>query len=194
MRLWSISKMMILLYSSSSDTNNSLGDGPAPDTTLLPDGTTSEGKEYGTTKRTRIEDTTTNNSIHNLPKSLNRCLMSLQKYMHSIITTSKMNWQDDDGGSGDGATEKQQHTNDTLDLLIRLSWYIALSFLKSLSYLAGVTTAYASAAGQAPQRGVYKLLLVVRGCDVGVGLFWGDGWIRMVLLTCECVWWWGWIC
>jgi len=81
---------------------------------------------------------------------------------------------------------------DTLDLLILLSWYTLLSFLKSLSYLAGVTTAHASAAGQAPQRGVLKLLLVVLSCDVSAaivcaGLFHGAGWSMVVLLTCDCV-------
>jgi len=81
---------------------------------------------------------------------------------------------------------------DTLDLLILLSWYTLLSFLKSLSYLAGVTTAHASAAGQSPHRGVLKLLLVVLSCDVSAAivctaLFHGAGWSMVVLLTCDCV-------
>ena len=80
---------------------------------------------------------------------------------------------------------------DTLDLLILLSWYTLLSFLRSLAYLAGVTTAHASAAGQAPRRGVLQLLLVVLCCDltaagVCAALFHGAGWGMVLLLSCDC--------
>jgi len=80
----------------------------------------------------------------------------------------------------------------TLDLLILLSWYTLLSFLKSLSYLAGVTTAHASASGQSPQRGVLKLLLVVLIFDITAALlcaalFHGAGLSMVLLLTCDCM-------
>jgi len=80
---------------------------------------------------------------------------------------------------------------DTLDLLILLSWYTLLSFLKSLSFLAGITTSHASASGQVPQRGILRLLLLVLVCDISAAatcaaLFHSAGWGMVVLLTCDC--------
>jgi len=79
-----------------------------------------------------------------------------------------------------------------LDLLILLSWYTVLSFLRSLSYLAGLTNAHASASGQSPQRGVVKLLLIVLLLDCTVALFCaalfhGAGLSMVLLLTCDCI-------
>lgn len=80
---------------------------------------------------------------------------------------------------------------DTLDLLILLSWYTLLSFLKSLSFLAGVTTAHAAASGQMPHKGVFNLLLIVLFCDLSAAatctaLFHSAGWGMVILLTCDC--------
>ncbi len=80
---------------------------------------------------------------------------------------------------------------DTLDLLILLSWYTLLSFLKSLSFLAGVTTAHAAASGQMPHNGVCKLLIIVLICDISAAatctaLFHAAGWGMVILLTCDC--------
>jgi len=80
---------------------------------------------------------------------------------------------------------------DTLDLLILLSWYTLLSFLKSLSFLAGVTTAHASASGQQPHRGVFRLLVMVLFFDFTAAatctaLFHAAGWGMVILLTCDC--------
>ena len=57
--------------------------------------------------------------------------------------------------------------------------------------MAGVTTAHASASGQAPRRGVLKLLLAVLVCDltaagVCAALFHGAGWGMVLLLSCDC--------
>lgn len=80
---------------------------------------------------------------------------------------------------------------DTLDLLILLSWYTLLAFLRSLSYLAGITTAHTAASGQSPHRGVLNLLLAVLLCDISAAatcaaLFHGAGWGMVILLTCDC--------
>jgi hypothetical protein len=80
---------------------------------------------------------------------------------------------------------------DTLDLLILLSWYTLLSFLKSLSFLAGVTTAHTSSSGQTPHRGVFRLLMSVLCCDLTAAatcaaLFHAAGWGMVILLTCDC--------
>jgi len=80
---------------------------------------------------------------------------------------------------------------DTLDLLILLSWYTLLSFLRSLSHLCASMTQHTSQSGQGPRPGVLKLLLVVLLCDclaasVCVGLFHGAGIGMVLLLTCDC--------
>jgi hypothetical protein len=80
---------------------------------------------------------------------------------------------------------------DTLDLLILLSWYTLLSFLKSLASLCAATTAHTSASGQPPRPGVLRLLLVVLISNVlaaafCVALFHGAGWGMVLLLTCDC--------
>jgi hypothetical protein len=51
--------------------------------------------------------------------------------------------------------------SDTLDLLILLSWYALLSILRSLAHLCANAIQHASAAGQAPARGVLRLLILV---------------------------------
>lgn len=80
---------------------------------------------------------------------------------------------------------------DTLDLLILLSWYTLLSFLRSLAHLAAATTAHTSQSGLPPRRGVLHLLLTVLGSDflaasMCVALFHGAGWGMVLLLTCDC--------
>ena len=80
---------------------------------------------------------------------------------------------------------------DTLDLLILLSWYTLLSFLRSLAHLAAATTAHTSQSGQPPQRGVLRLLSAVLLSDFlaaasCVALFHGAGWGMVLLLTCDC--------
>jgi len=80
---------------------------------------------------------------------------------------------------------------DTLDLLILLSWYTLLSFLRSLAHLAAASTAHTSQSGQPPRRGVLRLLMAVLISDllaaaVCVALFHGAGWGMVLLLTCDC--------
>ena len=80
---------------------------------------------------------------------------------------------------------------DTLDLLILLSWYTLLSFLRSLSHLAACTTHHTSQAGLPPRQGVIKLLLLVLFCNFTaaascVALFHGAGFGMVLLLTCDC--------
>ena len=80
---------------------------------------------------------------------------------------------------------------DTLDLLILLSWYTLLSFLRSLAHLCAATTAHTSSSGLAPRKGVLRLLLVVLTSDVFAAafcaaLFHGAGWGMVLLLTCDC--------
>lgn len=79
----------------------------------------------------------------------------------------------------------------TLDLLILLSWYTLLSFLRSLAHLAAATTSHTTQSGQPPRTGVLQLLLVVLLCDfvaaaACVALFLPAGVGRVVLLTCDC--------
>ncbi len=81
---------------------------------------------------------------------------------------------------------------DTLDLLILLSWYTLLAFLRSLAYLAGITTAHTAASGQPPHRGVWKLLVAVLVCDISAAttcaaLFHGAGVGMVALLLCDCL-------
>jgi len=80
---------------------------------------------------------------------------------------------------------------DTLDLLILLSWYTLLSFLRSLAHLAAATTSHTTQSGQPPRAGVLQLLLVVLLCDfvaagVCVALFQAAGAGMVILLTCDC--------
>lgn len=81
---------------------------------------------------------------------------------------------------------------DTLDLLILLTWYTVLAFLRSLSYLAGITTAHTAASGQSPHRGVLRLLITVLICNISAAttcaaLFHDAGMGMLLLLTCDCV-------
>jgi len=80
---------------------------------------------------------------------------------------------------------------DTLDLLILLSWYTVLSFLRSLAHLAAMTVAHSQASGQHPPKGVLQLLLAVLICDVVAAcvcaaLFHGAGIGMVLLLNCDC--------
>jgi hypothetical protein len=80
---------------------------------------------------------------------------------------------------------------DTLDLLILLSWYTVLSFLRSLAHLAAMTVAHAQASGQPPPKGVLRLLLIILVSDmiaayVCVALFHGAGVGMVLLLNCDC--------
>ena len=80
---------------------------------------------------------------------------------------------------------------DTLDLLILLSWYTLLSFLRSLAHLAGTATSHAAQSGSPPMPGVLRLLVVVLLSDfcaaaLCAGLFSGAGWGTVLLLSCDC--------
>ena len=82
-------------------------------------------------------------------------------------------------------------TPDTVDLLILLSWYTLLAFLRSLAHLCANAVQYASAAGQVPAPGVWQLLLLVwmSNCLAAVtcvALFSGAGVSMVLLLTCDC--------
>ena len=90
---------------------------------------------------------------------------------------------------------------DTLDLLILLSWYTVLSFLRSLAALCAQQTESAAhyrstsslqrSGGPSGGGGVWKLLVAVLGADltaavVCVALFHGAGTGMVLLLTCDC--------
>ena len=80
---------------------------------------------------------------------------------------------------------------DTEDLLILFSWYMVLSFLRSLAHLAGSTANHAIQSGQSPRPGALKLLIAVLICDIAAAvgcivLFRGAGWHMLLLLTCDC--------
>lgn len=82
-------------------------------------------------------------------------------------------------------------TPDTLDLLILLSWYTLLSFLRSLANLAAHAIHHASAAGQSPPGPVLQLLCwvglfnIAAACSC-VALFRAAGIGMVLLLTCDC--------
>lgn len=81
---------------------------------------------------------------------------------------------------------------DVLDLLILLVWYTILAFLRSLSYLAGMTVSHTSVSGQSPHKGVLRLLIAVILCDISAAstcaaLFHSAGLGMVLLLTCDCV-------
>ncbi|GAX27368.1 autocrine motility factor receptor [Fistulifera solaris] len=81
---------------------------------------------------------------------------------------------------------------DTLDLIILLSWYTLLSFLRSLSHLSNGTTRHTIQSGQPPRPGVLVLLVSVLISDClaaafCVALFHEVGWKRVMLLTCDCL-------
>jgi HRD ubiquitin ligase complex, ER membrane component len=81
---------------------------------------------------------------------------------------------------------------DVLDLLILLVRYTILAFLRSLSYLAGVTVSHTSVSGQSPHKGVLRLLITVILCDISAAstcaaLFHSAGLGMVLLLTCDCV-------
>jgi len=81
---------------------------------------------------------------------------------------------------------------DSLDLFILLSWYTFLSFLRSLSHLAGTTANHASQSGESPSLGALRLLVLVLVCDASatagcVAVFYSTGWNMLFLLTCDCI-------
>lgn len=81
---------------------------------------------------------------------------------------------------------------DTLDLLILLSWYTLLSFLRSLAHLAGYSITSAAQSGRPPRPGALRLLVAVMVCNASaaffcVALFHAAGWNMLLLLTCDCV-------
>jgi len=80
---------------------------------------------------------------------------------------------------------------DTLDLLILLSWYTCLGFLRSLAQLSASTIAHTSHSGLAPHRGVLHLLILLLICNFSaasfcVALFHSAGIGMVLLLTCDC--------
>eukprot|EP00804_Cyclotella_cryptica_P017153 CCRYP_003373-RA/>CCRYP_003373-RA protein AED:0.01 eAED:0.01 QI:93/1/1/1/1/1/2/132/1013 len=80
---------------------------------------------------------------------------------------------------------------DTLDLFVLLLWFSVLSFLRSLSHVAGSTIDHAAHSGQHPRLGALLLLLLVLLCDglvvvVSVAAF-HDAWNMLLLLTCDCL-------
>jgi hypothetical protein len=80
---------------------------------------------------------------------------------------------------------------DTLDLLILLSWYTVLSFLRSLDGLCAYHTSQSRFHGMTPDPGIGQLLwtvLALNACAVTVcvGLFHGAGMGMVLLLTCDC--------
>lgn len=79
---------------------------------------------------------------------------------------------------------------DRVDLFILFSWYTLLSFLRSLSHLAGNTANHASQSGESPRPGVLRLLVIVLVCNVlaamgCVAIF--PGWNMLLLLTFDCI-------
>ena len=80
---------------------------------------------------------------------------------------------------------------DTLDLLILLSWYTILAFLRSLTQLASSTILHTSHSGIEPRNGVMQLLLLLFVADVSAAvsctaLFHSAGIGMVALLTCDC--------
>jgi hypothetical protein len=79
-----------------------------------------------------------------------------------------------------------------IDLFILTSWYAFVSFLRSLSYLAGSTTNHATQSGAPPSAGALHLLTLVLICDVvaAIGcsaIFYSSGWNMLFLLICDCI-------
>ncbi|KAL7541602.1 hypothetical protein ACHAXR_011055 [Thalassiosira sp. AJA248-18] len=81
---------------------------------------------------------------------------------------------------------------DSADLFILLSWYTLLSFLRSLSHLAGSSASHSSQSGEPPSPGALRLLIFVMACDAAaasgcVALLYSTGWNVLLLLTCDCI-------
>jgi Ring finger domain len=81
---------------------------------------------------------------------------------------------------------------DTFDVLILLSWYTALSFLRSLAALCAQHTERARLLQRRPVSGALQLLALVLSCDgmaamTCLGLFHGAGYGMVLLLTCDCL-------
>ncbi|KAL7430527.1 hypothetical protein ACHAXH_004691 [Discostella pseudostelligera] len=82
--------------------------------------------------------------------------------------------------------------SDTIDLFILISWYAFVSFLKSVSFLAGTTTNHATHSGAPPSPSALRLLLLVLVCDALAALgcavaLYDTGWNMLFLLTCDCI-------
>ena len=79
---------------------------------------------------------------------------------------------------------------DRVDLIMFLSWYTLVSFLRSLSHLAGNTAIHASQSGEPPCPGVLRLLVLVLVCNVsaamGCAAIFTD-WNILLLLTFDCI-------
>jgi Ring finger domain/CUE domain len=81
---------------------------------------------------------------------------------------------------------------DTFDVLILLSWYTALSFLRSLAALCAQHTERARLWQRRPAPGARQLLALVLSGDAMaamtcLGLFHGAGYGMVLLLTCDCL-------
>jgi hypothetical protein len=79
---------------------------------------------------------------------------------------------------------------DRVDLFMFLTWYTLVSFLRSLSHLAGNTANHASQSGEPPCPGVLRLLALVLVCNVsaamGCAAIFTD-WNILLLLTFDCI-------
>lgn len=81
---------------------------------------------------------------------------------------------------------------DSIDLFILILWYAVVSFLRSLSHVAGTTTNHATHSGAPPSGSALRLLLLVLVCDaltvLGCSVVLHDtGWNMLFLLTCDCI-------
>ena len=79
---------------------------------------------------------------------------------------------------------------DQIDLFIFLVWYTLVTFLRSLSHLAGNTANHASQSGEPPCPGVLRLLVLVLVCNVSAAMgcmaIFTD-WNILLLLTFDCI-------
>ena len=81
---------------------------------------------------------------------------------------------------------------DSADLFILLSWYTLLSFLRSLSHLAGSTATHSSQSGEPPSPGALRLLILVLVCDTVavagcITLLYNTSWNLVCLLSSDCM-------
>jgi len=81
---------------------------------------------------------------------------------------------------------------DGIDFFILLSWYTLLSFMRSLSHLAGMTSKHTSQSGEPPCKGSLRLLILVLVCDVAAmscfaTAFHSIGFSELLLLTFDCL-------
>ena len=81
---------------------------------------------------------------------------------------------------------------DGIDFFILLSWYTLLSFMRSLSHLAGMTSNHTGQSGEPPCRGSLRLLILVLVCDIAAMscfamAFHSIGFSELLLLTFDCL-------